>query len=89
MERTKSRRCLFIALEDNKKTFEDFVKPFPFVSYSDLKKWQSPVANDFYVFGTPTMFLLDKNRKIVLRPNSVKQLDAWVDWFLIQGNLKR
>ena len=77
---------VFIALEDNKKAFEDFVKPFPFVSYSDLKKWQSPVANDFYVFGTPTMFLLDKNRKIVLRPNSVKQLDAWVDWFLIQGN---
>lgn len=77
---------VFIALEDNKTAFEDFVKPFPFVSYSDLKKWQSPIANDYYVFGTPTMFLLDKNRRIILRPNSVKQIDAWVDWFLIQGN---
>lgn len=80
---------VFFALEDNKNTFVDFVKPFPFVSYSDLKKWQSPIASDYYVFGTPTMFLLDKNRKIILRPNSVKQMDAWVDWFLIQGNLKR
>jgi hypothetical protein len=54
-----------------------------------VKKWQSPIANDYYVFGTPTMFLLDKKRTILLRPNSVKQMDAWVDWFLIQGNLKK
>jgi hypothetical protein len=38
------------------------------------------------VFGTPTMYLLDKNRKIILRPNSVKQMDAWVDWYLVKGN---
>jgi hypothetical protein len=30
--------------------------------------------------------LLDKNRKIILRPNSVKQMDAWVDWYLVKGN---
>jgi hypothetical protein len=69
--------------------FTEFAKSFPFLSYSDLKKWQSPIANDYYVFGTPTMFLLDKKRTILLRPNSVKQTDAWVDWFLIQGNLKK
>jgi thiol-disulfide isomerase/thioredoxin len=80
---------VFIALEDNKNQFTEFAKSFPFLSYSDLKKWQSPIANDYYVFGTPTIFLLDKNRKILLRPNSVKQMDAWVDWFLIQGNLKK
>jgi thiol-disulfide isomerase/thioredoxin len=80
---------VYIALEDNKNQFTEFAKSFPFLSYSDLKKWQSPIANDYYVFGTPTIFLLDKNRKILLRPNSVKQMDAWVDWFLIQGNLKK
>jgi hypothetical protein len=32
------------------------------------------------------MFLLDNKREILLRPYSVKQMDAWVDWFLIQGN---
>jgi thiol-disulfide isomerase/thioredoxin len=80
---------VFIALEDNKNQFTEFTKSFPFLSYSDVKKWQSPIANDYYVFGTPTMFLLDKKRTILLRPNSVKQMDAWVDWFLIQGNLKK
>jgi hypothetical protein len=48
----------------------------------DFKKWESPVANQYYVFGTPTMFLVDKKREIILRPISVQQVDAWVDWFL-------
>ena len=51
-----------------------------------LVEWNSPIAKDYYVFGTPTMFLLDNNRKIILRPNSVNQMDAWVDWYLVKGN---
>ena len=41
---------------------------------------------DYYIFSTPTMFLLDSKREIILRPNSVNQMDAWVDWYLVQGN---
>jgi len=52
----------------------------------DFKRWKSQPVKDYYVFGTPTMYLLDENRKIILRPNSVKQMDSWVDWFLVKGN---
>lgn len=45
-------------------------------------KWTSPMANNYYVFATPTMFLLSKKRELVLRPMSVGQVDAWVDCFL-------
>jgi hypothetical protein len=38
------------------------------------------------VFGTPTIYLLDQQREILLRPISVQQMDAWVDWFLVKGN---
>ena len=44
------------------------------------------IQNDYYVFGTPTMYLLDNKREIILRPNSVNQMDAWVDLYLIEGN---
>ena len=77
---------VFISLDDDQKAFADFSQSFPFLSYCDLKKWQSPVADAFYVFATPTMYLLDKKREILLRPNSLKQMDAWVDWFLVQKN---
>jgi thiol-disulfide isomerase/thioredoxin len=78
----KGVEVVFIALEEDKKSFMDFAKTFPFTTYSDLKKWNSKIVKDYYVFSTPTMFLLDNKREIILRPNSVKQMDAWVDWYL-------
>ena len=78
----KGVEVVFIALEEDKKAFMDYAKVFPFPSYSDNKKWDSKIVKDYYVFSTPTIFLLDNKREIILRPNSVKQMDAWVDWYL-------
>jgi thiol-disulfide isomerase/thioredoxin len=78
----KGVEVVFIALEEDKKAFMDYAKVFPFPSYSDNKKWESKIVKDYYVFSTPTIFLLDNKREIILRPNSVKQMDAWVDWYL-------
>jgi thiol-disulfide isomerase/thioredoxin len=80
--KSKGVEVVFVAIEENKKTFIDFAKAYPFPSYSDNKKWESKIVKDYYVFSTPTMFLLDNKREIILRPNSVKQVDTWVDWFL-------
>jgi len=77
---------LFVSLDEDLKAFYQFATKFPFISITDLKKWNSPIAKNFYVFSTPTMYLLDKNQKIILRPNSVKQMNAWVDWYLVKGN---
>jgi thiol-disulfide isomerase/thioredoxin len=77
---------VFISLDENKEQFKDFVKNFPFISVCDYQKWKSSMVIDYYVFGTPTLYLLNGKREILLRPNSVKQMDAWVDWYLVQGN---
>ena len=77
---------VYVSLDEDKKMFQTFVKDFPFISTCDYKKWKGNIVQNNYVFATPTMFLLDKNREILLRPNSVKQVDAWVDWVLVQGN---
>ena len=73
-------------LDEDKIAYKDFVKNFPFISTCDYQKWDSKIVKDYYVFGTPTMYLLDNNREILLRPNSVNQMDSWVDWYLIEGN---
>lgn len=80
--KSKGVDVVFVALEEDRNAFINFAKAFPFISYSDNKKWESKIVKDYYVFSTPTMFLLDSKREIILRPNSVKQMDAWVDWFL-------
>ena len=77
---------VFVSLDEDKIAYKDFVKNFPFISTCDYQKWNSKIVKDYYVFGTPTMYLLDNNREILLRPNSVNQMDSWVDWYLIEGN---
>ncbi len=80
--KTQGVEVLFISLDENEQNYQQFIGSFPFISSCDFKKWKSPIVESYYVFGTPTMFLLDNKREILLRPNSVKQMDAWVDWFL-------
>jgi len=75
---------VFISLDEEQEAYRSFVKEFPFISVCDYNKWDSPIVNDYYVFGTPTMFLLDNKREILLRPNSVNQVNSWVDWFIIK-----
>ena len=77
---------VFVSLDEDQNQHQSFTRTFPYISVCDYKKWESPIVKAYYVFATPTMYLIDKNRQILLRPNSVKQMDAWVDWFLIQGN---
>lgn len=66
--------------------FKSFAGVFPFISVCDYKKWESDIVKSYHVFATPTIYLLNNKREILLRPNSVSQIDAWVDWYLMQGN---
>ncbi|MDX9776819.1 MAG: TlpA disulfide reductase family protein [Petrimonas sp.] len=77
---------VFVSLDENKQTFESFIKPFSFISICDYKKWESPIVKNYHVFATPTIYLLNDKREILLRPNSVSQLNSWIDWYLVQGN---
>lgn len=80
---------VYVSLDDDRQTHVSFSKEFPFITVCDFKKWESLIVKNYYVFATPLMFLLDQNRKILLRPNSVNHMDAWVDWFLVQGNPRK
>lgn len=77
---------VFVSLDENKAIFKKFVKPFPFISICDYQKWENAAVKNYHVFSTPFIYLLDNNREILLRPDSVDQLNAWIDWYLVQGN---
>jgi len=77
---------VFVSLDENKQTFENFIKPFPFISICDYKKWESKAVKDYHVFATPTIYLLNNENKILLKPNSVNHLNSWIDWYLVKGN---
>lgn len=77
---------LFVSLDRDKQSFENLAGRFPFISICDYGSWESPIVKSYYVFATPTMYLLNSRQEILLRPNSAKHMDAWVDWHLVQGH---
>jgi thiol-disulfide isomerase/thioredoxin len=77
---------VFVSLDEDDKIFKSFAGVFPFISLCDYKQWESPFAKDYHVFATPTIYLLNSKMEILLRPNSVSQLDSWIDWYLVKGN---
>ena len=44
------------------------------IHYSEFKGWNSNVVKLYNVYATPTMFLLDKDRKVVAKPISYNEL---------------
>lgn len=77
--KAKGIEVVFVSLDTDKKEFENFTAPFPFYSACDYKKWDTQAAKDYYVSGSPTIFLLDSNNKIILRPPTVASLDSWLE----------
>lgn len=82
----KGVETVFISLDSNENEFKNFVEDFPFLSFSDFKNWKSKSVQDYYVFTTPTLFLLDKDRKIILRPRSIEQVDTWINYKTVSKN---
>jgi peroxiredoxin len=77
--KAKGVEVVFVSLDTDKNEFENFTAPFPFYSACDYKKWETQAAKDYYVSSSPTIFLLDSNNKIILRPPTVVSLDSWLE----------
>lgn len=65
-----------ISLDKEKTEWEKAVKELGFIwiNCCDMKGWDSPAAIDYNVYATPTMFLLDKQKKIVSKPITINEL---------------
>jgi thiol-disulfide isomerase/thioredoxin len=71
---------IYISLDTDKNAVLFLSKNIPFIVFSDYQKWNMRVVKDYQVYGTPTIFLLNSENKILLRPVSVKQVDLWLDY---------
>ncbi len=50
---------------------------YNWINYCDFKGWDGKTAIDYYLYATPTMFLLDKNKMIIAKPLTVKELNPF------------
>jgi thiol-disulfide isomerase/thioredoxin len=47
---------------------------YSWVNSCDYRKWESPPAREYNVHATPTMFLLDRTKKIIAKPEKFEQV---------------
>lgn len=71
-----------ISLDTDTASYNSAIQYHPWLSYCDFKQWESPVVKDYYVFGTPSFYLLDEENKILLKPVSVPQIKAYLEYVL-------
>lgn len=67
---------LAISLDTKIEEWHNFIEDngLKWLNASDLKGWDSQAAESFYIYATPTMFLLDKAKKIIAKPLTVDEL---------------
>jgi hypothetical protein len=70
-----------VSLDTNRVDWLNFVKDnsLKYLNVSDQKGWDGKAAGDYFVYATPTMFLLDSNKKIIGKPVDYDELKGFVN----------
>ena len=65
-----------ISIDKTKAEYDAALKKgqYPWINYSELKGWDCSIAYDYGIRATPTMILLDENRKIISKPRNPAML---------------
>jgi hypothetical protein len=65
-----------ISIDENNDEWERFISTndFEWINVRETKGWDGIVASAYSIFSTPMIFLLDKNRNIISKPNDWSEL---------------
>jgi len=72
----KNFEVVAISLDTNREEWKNFIEQnnLNFIHVSDLKGWDGDAAKEYFIYATPTMFLLDSTKKIVAKPITFEEL---------------
>jgi thiol-disulfide isomerase/thioredoxin len=78
-EQQKPRRfeVVAVSIDTSRTEWNKFLKEekLSWINVSDLKGFGGKPADDFNIYATPTMFLLDKGKTILSKPISLMELE--------------
>jgi thiol-disulfide isomerase/thioredoxin len=75
----KRVKVIAYGIEDDKANWEKVSANFPeFIQVIGLEKWDNPLVKDYGIMSTPSYFVLDKNKKIIAKPDDADGLEAFL-----------
>ncbi|MDA9057473.1 TlpA family protein disulfide reductase [Flavobacteriaceae bacterium] len=77
--KNKEVEVVAISLDRSRQAYLSSAGSHEWYSYCDFKEWGSQPVIDYFVFATPSYYLLDENNIILKKISSAAQLEAIVD----------
>lgn len=74
--KAKGGEIVAISLDYDQNAFESATKDFSWYNYSDLLRWDSPIATEFGIESTPTLLLIDKDNKLIKKVSHISELEV-------------
>jgi len=80
-QKEKKFELFSISLDTSRKDWTDFItnNNLGFINVSDLKGWDGKAASDYFIYATPTMFMIDRQLKIIFKPMSVEEVRSIIN----------
>ena len=77
-ERSEDLEVIAFSIDENSTAWKENISNnnYGWINCNDPAGWDGEVATRYNLYATPTMFLLDEERRIVAKPLSVKELDG-------------
>ena len=77
----KNSKIIAFGMEDNNKEWNKHVQKYPnWHHIIGLKKWENPIARTYQIYSTPTYIVLDKNKKIIAKPETLDELQKIIKY---------
>lgn len=69
-----------ISIDSSAALYEEYIsrEPQPWITVHEPLGWQGVLASQYEIYATPTLFLVDRERNILARPATVRQLQRSV-----------
>ena len=75
---TYDAEIVFVSLDTDKEKYDAYIKDLPFINTCDYKGWGSLNVKNYYVFASPSIFVLDTENKIVAKPLNAIATAKWL-----------
>ncbi|WP_456867895.1 TlpA family protein disulfide reductase [Galbibacter sp. BG1] len=73
----KNLQIVAFGLEENENPWKDTIKLYPdFIHVYGAGKWNNATSNAYNVTETPTYYVLDTDKNIIAKPDSLEELEA-------------
>ena len=78
---SKNTKVVAFSLENNDKDWKKYIQNYPkWHNAIGLKKWENPIARTYQIYSTPTYIVLDKNKKIIAKPQTLDEVRKIVEY---------